>query len=56
MRLWLKTCNMTRYLLAHELKITPIKDPVKYVKDIQTNFDDRKIEFGNEYCDALGIE
>lgn len=43
-------------LLAHELKLTPMKDPFKYVKDIQENFDDRKIEFGNEYYDVLGIE
>ena len=34
----------------------PMKSPFDYVKSLQSEFDYGKIEFGDEYYDALGIE
>ena len=43
-------------LLARELNLTPMEDPFVYVKNIQTNFDDSKIQYSDEYYDTLCIE
>ena len=39
-----------------ELKLTPIENPYEYVKVVQEQHDDSKIEFSNDYYDALGME
>lgn len=43
-------------LLAHELNLVPMEEPYDYVKNIQANFDESRIEYSDEYYDVLGIE
>lgn len=42
--------------LKDELKIEPRENVYEYVKNIQANFDDSKIEYTEEYYDTLGLE
>ena len=42
--------------LERELNLRPIAEPFEYVKALQANFDDSKIQYRQEYYDALGIE
>lgn len=42
--------------LKQVLHITGMASPFLYVKTLQANFDDRKIQFRDEYYDVLGIE
>ena len=42
--------------LKDELKIEPRENVYEYVKNIQANFDDSKIEYIEEYYDTLGLE
>lgn len=43
-------------LLARKLNLVPIDEPFDYVKNIQVDFDGRKIEYSDEYYDVMGIE
>ena len=43
-------------LLEKELHIAPMEDPFEYVKTLQADFDDSKIQFSDEYYDVLGLE
>ena len=43
-------------LLKEEFNLTPIKNPYEYVKQLQANFDNSKIEYSDEYYEILGIE
>ncbi len=43
-------------LLEHELNLTPMAEPFEYVKVLQADFDDSKIQYSDEYYDVLGIE
>lgn len=54
----LRTSEQERILafLERELGIQPMKNPYEYVKSVQQNFDDSKLEFCDEYYDVLGIE
>jgi len=42
--------------IKDELKLDPMEDPYEYVRNIQANFDDSKIEYTDEYYDTLGLE
>ena len=42
--------------LKEELKIEPRENVYEYVKKLQDNFDDSKIEYTDEYYDTLGLE
>lgn len=42
--------------IKYELKIEPRENVYEYVKNIQANFDDSKIEYIEEYYDTLGLE
>ena len=42
--------------LERKLNLRPIAEPFEYVKALQANFDDSKIQYRQEYYDALGIE
>lgn len=42
--------------LKKELGSIPIDNPYDYVKELQFRFDNRWIEYGDEYYDVLGIE
>ena len=42
--------------LEKELGIFPIDNPYDYVKELQSHFDNRGIEYSDEYYDVLGIE
>ncbi|MBR3841176.1 MAG: hypothetical protein IKM20_08580 [Erysipelotrichales bacterium] len=42
--------------LKETLKLEPLNNPYEYVKSIQNNFDDSKIQYSNEYYDTLGLE
>ena len=42
--------------LAHELNLTPMENPFEYVKALQAEFDDGKVQYSDEYYDVLGIE
>lgn len=39
-----------------ELNLTPMENPFEYVKEVQAQFDDRKIRFTDEYYNVLGVE
>lgn len=43
-------------ILAKKLELTPMENPFEYVKSIQSDFDDSKIKYSDEYYDVLGIE
>lgn len=43
-------------LLKQEFNLTPMDSPFDYVKAIQKDFDDSKIQYSDEYYDVLGIE
>ena len=43
-------------LLEKELHITAIEHPYEYVKEVQSECDYSKVQFGDEYYDILGIE
>lgn len=43
-------------LLARELNLIPIETPFEYVKAIQSNFNDSKIKYSDEYYEVLGID
>ena len=42
--------------IQEQLGILPMSDPYDYVKRLQSEFDDSRIEFSDEYYDVLGIE
>lgn len=42
--------------LRIKLGILPIEKPYEYVKELQKDFDNSKIEYSDEYYDILGIE
>lgn len=42
--------------IKDELKLDPMEEPYEYVRNIQANFDDSKIEYTDEYYDTLGLE
>lgn len=42
--------------IEKELAISPIENPYDYVKTLQTSFDERGIEYSDEYFEMLGIE
>lgn len=46
---------LIRYL-EKELGIAPIADTYKYVKELQSHFDNSGIAYSDEYYDVLGIE
>lgn len=41
--------------LENKLDISPIENPYEYVKEVQSRFDNRGIEYDNEYYELLGI-
>lgn len=41
--------------LCEELKLSPMSNPYEYVKALQMNFDDSKIQYSDEYYEVLGI-
>ena len=43
-------------LLKEEFNLTLIENPYEYVKQLQANFDNSKIEYSDEYYETLGIE
>lgn len=43
-------------LLRQSLGLLPMDDPFEYVKSIQKNFDEGKIQFSDEYYNVTGIE
>ena len=43
-------------MLQQEFGLAPMNDPYEYVKSIQENFDDSKIQYSDEYYDVTGIE
>ena len=43
-------------LLQQSLGVLPMDDPFEYVKSIQKDFDDSKIQYSDEYYDVTGIE
>lgn len=42
--------------LCEDLKLSPMGNPYEYVKELQENFDDTKIQYSDEYYEILGIE
>lgn len=42
--------------ITEKLKLKPMAVPYQYVKQLQTQFDDSKIKFTDEYYDVLGLE
>lgn len=42
--------------LCAELELSPMSDPYEYIKALQADFDDSKIQYPDEYYDVLGIE
>lgn len=42
--------------LQRELGLLPMENPFEYVKAIQTDFDDSKIQYRDEYYEMTGIE
>ena len=42
--------------IQSELNLTPMENPFEYVKEVQAQFDDRKIRFTDEYYNVLGVE
>lgn len=42
--------------ITEKLKLKPMAVPYQYVKQLQAQFDDSKIEFSDEYYDTLGLE
>ena len=42
--------------IAGKLNILPMENPYEYVKEVQAEFDDDKIEYSDEYYDVLGLE
>ena len=51
----LKECEVLQQI-QEQLGILPMSDPYDYVKRLQSEFDDSRIEFSDEYYDVLGIE
>ncbi len=43
-------------LLQRELGLLPMENPFEYVKAIQKDFDDSKIQYSDEYYEVTGIE
>lgn len=43
-------------LIQKEFGLTPMAKPFEYVKAIQRDFDDSRIQYSEEYYDVLGIE
>ena len=39
-----------------EFNLTPMANSFEYVKDVQTQFDDSKIKYSNEYYEILGLD
>ena len=42
--------------MQKELNLEPMNGPFEYVKRVQKEFDDSKIQYSNEYYDTLGME
>lgn len=42
--------------LQYQLGLLPMENPFAYVKAIQTDFDDSKIQYSDEYYEVTGIE
>lgn len=43
-------------ILREELELSSMEQPYEYVREIQKDFNDSKIEYSNEYYDTLGVE
>lgn len=54
----IRTLEQTELLekISAELHITPMDNPFEYVKALQAEFDDSKIQYSEEYYTTLGIE
>ena len=42
--------------MQKELNLEPMNGPFEYVKRVQKEFDDSKIQYSNENYDTLGME
>ncbi len=42
-------------MIGRELKLSPMEEPFKYIKELQKAFDPDSISYSNEYYDTLGL-